>query len=136
MPELEFNTSTLAASVVGAVSTSQLPTGTMPSGPVSFRKGDFIPLLWGGRDGCKRLGKTFLRSSGFLMPLTRQKGHRADLVRALFLEAAFLNSGLILRSGLTQGWEDRQDRERVLENLSPGRETCQEQASPFYRWEN
>ena len=35
--------------------TLQLPSGNMPSGPVSFRKVNFIPLLWGGRDSCTSL---------------------------------------------------------------------------------
>ena len=41
------------------------------------------------------------------MLLTRQKGNRADLVGVLFLEDAVLKGGLILRSGLTQGWGRR-----------------------------
>ena len=41
------------------------------------------------------------------MLLTRQEGHRADLAGVLFLEDAVLKGGLILRSGLTQGWDRR-----------------------------
>ena len=83
MPELEFNTSTLAASMVGAMFTLQLTSGNVPSGPVSFRRVSFIPLLWGGRDSCSFLvaqtvknlpamPETWVQSLGWKEPLEEE----------------------------------------------------------------
>ena len=91
MPELEFNTSTLAASMVGAMFTLQLPSGNMPSGPVSFRKVNFIPLLWGGRDNCTSLvaqtvknlpamPETSVQSLGWKEPLKEEMATHSSIL--------------------------------------------------------